>query len=73
MKKYANKIATVLLLIFIAVTIYLISSTYMMAPDEYNYSHISWTDTKLTMDRKNTCPYNNTKYVIFRSMDLSNN
>lgn len=47
MKKYANKIATVLLLIFIAVTIYLISSTYMMAPDEYNYSHISWTDTKL--------------------------
>lgn len=48
MKKYAKNIAIIVFLIFIAISIYLISSTYMMAPDEYNYSHIPWTSTKLS-------------------------
>lgn len=48
MKDKKTKIGIIILLLLTMISIYLISSSYMMAPDEYNYSHIAWTNIKLS-------------------------
>ena len=48
MDKKKREYAIAGVLIFLALAIYIISSSYLFAPDEYNYSHIAWTDDKLS-------------------------
>ena len=48
MKIEKRNISIIILFLFIALSIYLISAGSMLAPDEYNYSHIAWTDHKLS-------------------------
>ena len=38
----------IILLVFLAICIFLIENSYLPAPDEYNYSHIAWTDHKIS-------------------------
>ncbi len=48
MKDKKIYIPIIILFIFIAISLYAINSGYMMAPDEYNYSNIAWTDHRLS-------------------------
>ena len=48
MKIKKISIPIIILLIFIAISLYAINSGYMMAPDEYNYSNIAWTEQRLS-------------------------
>lgn len=48
MKIDKKHIPIIILFVFIMLALYLINTGGMMAPDEYNYSHIAWTDHKLS-------------------------
>ena len=48
MEKIKKNKYSILLFVFFVICIYLIGNAYMPAPDEYNYSHITWTDQRLT-------------------------
>lgn len=47
MEKIKSKLPVILIILFIMTAIFIISDSYIMAPDEYNYSHIAWTDIKI--------------------------
>ena len=48
MKDKKMYIPIIILFVFIGLALYAINSGYMMAPDEYNYSNIAWTDHRLS-------------------------
>ena len=48
MKNKKIYIPIIILFIFIGLALYAINSGYMMAPDEYNYSNIAWTENRLS-------------------------
>lgn len=48
MKKLKENKFIIILLVFLSICIFLIENSYLMAPDEYNYSHIPWTDHKIS-------------------------
>ena len=48
MKDKKVYIPIIILFILVMLALYAINSGYMMAPDEYNYSNIAWTDHRLS-------------------------
>lgn len=47
MEKIKGKKGIVVLLLIFYICIFLIGKSTMLSPDEYNYSHITWTDQKI--------------------------
>lgn len=48
MEKIKKNKFTIILLVFFAICIFLIGKAYMPAPDEYNYSNITWTNHRIS-------------------------